>query len=138
MKKFLGIILMLWAWIWFIMSLILVVEWLERYKFDTQKAVVVSINDDSPYSVWDCKYYPIVTRVSDDTWEKISLAEDDCYEKNSIKIWQKLNIRYDQETMNWRSAKNLDSGILFRGFFTLIFWYLLFLWFSMTRTEKNI
>jgi hypothetical protein len=103
--------------------------------WQTIQTTVAGVFHNSEDIFSNCSYYPEVKI----EWQSgnIALTNQGCSYSGDIKIWQKIKIKYDSDKLNWLEISNIYTDILTRLFFAILFWYLTYVWYEMTRKEKQ-
>lgn len=103
--------------------------------WQTIKTTVAGVFHNSEDIFSDCSYYPEVQI----EWQSgnIALTDQSCSYSGDIKIWQKITIKYNSDDLNWIEISDIYSNIFLWLFFAILFWYLTYVWYEMTRKEKQ-
>lgn len=135
MRQIWWAILMMISGALLLLSLWLTTDHIWYLWWKTVKTTVAGVfhNLDDVFS--DCSYYPEVQI----EWQSgnIALTDQSCSYSGDIKIWQKITIKYNSDDLNWIEMSDIYSNIFLWLFFAILFWYLTYVWYEMTRKEKQ-
>ena len=136
MKQFWWAVLMIIAWLMTLIWAGMLVWSISNLSLPSKNATVVWISYNADDVFESCAYYPKVN-IEWETWSIIELTDNDCAYSGTIKIWQKMKIKYDANKLSGIETINVRNSMIIWLVISILFWYLTYVWYEMTRKEKR-